>query len=268
MVAPLCESEKLCLREDFTSAWASGLLPKYICNYIFVKGIDSWSISKVRKLVMENEFLDKVEDNAVVRIWSEQRKLQKGDSLAVGYVSELQDFTRISVTQNELQELKGIWTQWDDEAKQLFYHNYGDLPYLLEVKVDKYLFHAMIQFWNSSYSCFTFEKVDSVPTVEEYTTLLYCSRFQVDRVYSSVANVPNFLKKLMDIIGMSEQWVAARNQEKGEGKCIPWESLRDLVLTYPDVKKKIDVLALCIYSLVIFPKAIRHVDEAVTDLFD
>ncbi|KAA3469907.1 disease resistance protein [Gossypium australe] len=79
---------------------------------------------------MENEFIDKVEDNAVVRIWSEQKQLEKGDSLAEGY-----DFVHINVTQNELQELKGIWTQWDDEAKQLFYRNYGDLPYLLDVKV-------------------------------------------------------------------------------------------------------------------------------------
>ncbi|MFQ6668681.1 hypothetical protein Gotur_034242 [Gossypium turneri] len=53
---------------------------------------------------MESEFLDKVEDNAVIRIC-------------------------INVTQNNLQELKVIWAQWDDEVKQLFYRNYGDLPY-------------------------------------------------------------------------------------------------------------------------------------------
>ncbi|MBA0876112.1 hypothetical protein Goshw_001823 [Gossypium schwendimanii] len=37
---------------------------------------------------------------------------------------------------------------------------------------DKYLFRALAQFWNPAYSCFTFGKVDLVPTVEEYTTLL------------------------------------------------------------------------------------------------
>ncbi|MFQ6621785.1 hypothetical protein Gotur_001634 [Gossypium turneri] len=55
---------------------------------------------------MESGFLDKVEDNAAVRIWSEKMQQGKGDSLAEGYVSELWDFTRISVTQNNLQELK------------------------------------------------------------------------------------------------------------------------------------------------------------------
>ncbi|MFQ6657788.1 hypothetical protein Gotur_027324 [Gossypium turneri] len=51
---------------------------------------------------MENDFLDKVEDNVIVRIWSEKVQLEKGDSLAEDYVSKLWDYTRISVTQNSL----------------------------------------------------------------------------------------------------------------------------------------------------------------------
>ncbi|MFQ6660780.1 hypothetical protein Gotur_029171 [Gossypium turneri] len=41
----------------------------------------------------------------------------------------------------------------------------------------------------------------------------------------------------MNITGMSEQWVAARIKQKGNGKFV-------------------------------FPKALGHIDEAVTDLFD
>ncbi|MBA0721732.1 hypothetical protein Golax_009243, partial [Gossypium laxum] len=52
---------------------------------------------------MEKRFLDKVEDNATVRIWSQKTKQEKGDSLTEGYMSELWDFTYISVTQNNLQ---------------------------------------------------------------------------------------------------------------------------------------------------------------------
>ncbi|MBA0672810.1 hypothetical protein Goklo_029765 [Gossypium klotzschianum] len=39
-------------------------------------------------------------------------------------------------------------------------------------------------------------------------------------------------------------------------------------ITHPDGKKKVDVFALSIYGLVIFPRALRHVDEAVSDLFE
>ncbi|MFQ6666742.1 hypothetical protein Gotur_032989 [Gossypium turneri] len=66
---------------------------------------------------MEKGFLDKVEDSAAVRIWSEKTQQKKGNSLTEGYMSELWDFTRISVTQNNLQELKEVWDQWDDEIK-------------------------------------------------------------------------------------------------------------------------------------------------------
>ncbi|MFQ6636445.1 hypothetical protein Gotur_012766, partial [Gossypium turneri] len=98
--------------------------------------------------------------------------------------------------------------------------------------------------------------------------LLRCSKIQADGVYSRAVNVPNFLKKVINITGMSEQWVAARIKQKGDSKCIPWKNLRDLILTHPDTKKKVDVFALSVYGLVVFPKALRHVDEAVTNLFD
>ncbi|MBA0839035.1 hypothetical protein Goarm_004807, partial [Gossypium armourianum] len=106
------------------------------------------------------------------------------------------------ITQNNLQELKEIWAQWDDEVKQLFYCNYGDLSYLLDIKVDKHLFRALVQFWNSAYSCFTFGMVDLVPTVEVYTVLLRCPRIQADKIYSRAVNVPTFVKKLMNITEM------------------------------------------------------------------
>ncbi|MBA0556606.1 hypothetical protein Golob_026689 [Gossypium lobatum] len=84
--------------------------------------------------------------------------------------------------------------------------------------------------------------------------LLRCSKFQIDKVYSKVVNVPTFSKKLMSITRMSEQWVAASIKQNGD--------------THPDVRKRVDVFALSIYGLVVFPKALGHVDEAITDLFD
>ncbi|MBA0670681.1 hypothetical protein Goklo_007355 [Gossypium klotzschianum] len=118
------------------------------------------------------------------------------------------------------------------------------------MKVDKYLFQALAQFWNPAYSCFTFGKVDLVPTIEEYMDLLRCSRIQVDRIYSKEVNVPTFLRKLMNITGMSEHWVTARIKQKG------------------DSRKKVDVFALNIYGLAVIFKTLGHVDKAVTDLFD
>ncbi|MBA0731336.1 hypothetical protein Golax_004517 [Gossypium laxum] len=85
-----------------------------------------------------------------------------------------------------------------------------------------------------------------VPTVEEYIALLRCPRIQVDKVYSRDANVLTFTKKLTKITRMSEQWI----------------------LAHPNTEKRVDIFALSIYGLVIFPKVLGHIDEAVIDLFD
>ncbi|MBA0626924.1 hypothetical protein Godav_004497 [Gossypium davidsonii] len=79
--------------------------------------------------------------------------------------------------------------------------------------------------------------------------LLWCSKIQVDRAYSRAVNVPTFLKKLMNISEISEHF-------------------KDLILAHPDTKKRVDFFALSIYGLVVFPKALGHMDEAVIDLFD
>ncbi|KAG8471701.1 hypothetical protein CXB51_036711 [Gossypium anomalum] len=216
---------------------------------------------------MENGLLDRMEGNADVHRWSEQTQQEKKDSIIMGYVLELSDYTRISVTQNNLQELKKIWDQWGNETKQLFYDNYRDLPYLLDIQVNEHLFRALAQFWNPAYSCFTFGEVDLVPTMEEYTALLCCPRFQSDRIYSRAACVPTFWKKLMTITGMSEQWITTRIKEKGECRCILWDALKDLILTHPNETEKLDIFPLSLYGLMVFPRALGYVDEATTDLF-
>ncbi|MBA0771852.1 hypothetical protein Gotri_007319 [Gossypium trilobum] len=72
----------------------------------------------------------------------------------------------------------------------------------------------------------------------------------------------------MGITGMSEQWVVARIEQKGDSKCIHWKSLRDLILAHSNTRKRVDAFALSIYELVIFLKELGHIDEAVSDLFD
>ena len=71
----------------------------------------------------------------------------------------------------------------------------------------------------------------------------------------------------MTIMGMSEWWITTRIKEKGECKCISWDALKDLILTHPDETKKVDVFALSLYGLVVFPRALGYVDAATRDLF-
>ncbi|MFQ6659678.1 hypothetical protein Gotur_028474 [Gossypium turneri] len=62
--------------------------------------------------------------------------------------------------------------------------------------------------------------------------------------------------------------VCLRDMYQNYGTLPVLVNLKDIVLAHPDTKKRVDVSALSIYGLVVFPKALGHVDEAVTDLFD
>ncbi|MFQ6629713.1 hypothetical protein Gotur_007025 [Gossypium turneri] len=131
----LSGSEKLRLREVFTFAWDSESLSGYIRTYVFVRFL-SLHCHREIKLVMEKGFLDKMEDNAAVRAWSETTQHEKGDSLAKGYISELWDFTCISVTQNSLQELKEIWDQWNDGVSyRVLSENYSPLKEIVATPI-------------------------------------------------------------------------------------------------------------------------------------
>ncbi|MFQ6658400.1 hypothetical protein Gotur_027683 [Gossypium turneri] len=70
-------------------------------------------------------------------------------------------------------------------------------------------------------------------------------------------------------------WAEMMQREKGDSlaegyvsKLWDFTRVSDLILAHPDARKKVDVFALSIYGLFMFPKTLGHVDEAVTDLFD
>ncbi|KAK5836400.1 hypothetical protein PVK06_012188 [Gossypium arboreum] len=89
-------------------------------------------------------------------------------------------------------------------------------------------------------------------------------------IHGSISRLESFVmrKEYLDKVEDNASvcaWSEKTQLEKGDSVT---EGLRDLLLAHPDVKKRVDVLALSIYGLVIFPKAMGHIDEAVADLFD
>ncbi|KAK8505750.1 hypothetical protein V6N12_024733 [Hibiscus sabdariffa] len=217
---------------------------------------------------MESNFLKEAEENARVQSWSERTQFEKGDSMREGQGSRMSDYTHVHVKQNNLQELKEIWAQWDDNMKQDFYQSYGDITYMLDVKVEKSLIRALAQRWNAAYSCFTVGEVDLTPTVEEYTALFRCPQFQEDKVYTKIPNDKSFTKKLMSLTGATKQWVQGQIEKKGDSFCISWRCLRNLIRVESKQKKKMCMFALGIYGLVIFPKVLGYIEAVVLDIVE
>ncbi|MFQ6641514.1 hypothetical protein Gotur_016225 [Gossypium turneri] len=70
-----------------------------------------------------------------------------------------------------------------------------------------------------TYRCFTFNEVDMVPTIKEYSTLLHYDFRDSLKIYSK-QNV-NFWGPLVNLRGLLVDTVKARLKDKN-GPCISW----------------------------------------------
>ncbi|KAG8481036.1 hypothetical protein CXB51_025779 [Gossypium anomalum] len=72
---------------------------------------------------------------------------------------------------------------------------------------------------------------------------------------------------MVKLIDMTDTW-AEKIKKKNEVVCIPWFSLRDLVLSHPDMLKRVNLFALAIYGLIVFPKILGNIEVALVDFFE
>ncbi|KAG8497913.1 hypothetical protein CXB51_007362 [Gossypium anomalum] len=181
---------------------------------------------------MEESITQIIEKNAVVRDWSLKTQREKGDSLVEESVANLPEHTTVNVRQNNLEDLVRVWNQWDSDTRGIFTERYGDIAHLITIRVDEQLIQAMVRFWDPAYQCFTFNQEDMTPTIEEYAALLRIDNVQFGKIYVKEPN------------------------------------LRESVLSHPDILKRVNLFALAIYGLVIFPRVLGHIEVAVFDFFE
>ncbi|KAG8500525.1 hypothetical protein CXB51_002658 [Gossypium anomalum] len=217
---------------------------------------------------MEESITQIIEKNAVVRDWSLKTQREKGDSLVEGSVANLPEHTTVNVRQNNLEDLVQVWNQWDSDTRGIFTERYGDIAHLITIHVDEQLIKAMVRFWDPAYQCFTFNQEDMTPTIEEYAALLRIDNVQFGKIYVKEPKPLTFRKKLVRLTDMTDAWAEKQIKKKNETVCIPWSSLRESVLSHPDILKRVNLFALAIYGLVIFPRVLGHIEVAVFDFFE
>ncbi|KAG8485127.1 hypothetical protein CXB51_021675 [Gossypium anomalum] len=217
---------------------------------------------------MEESITQIIEKNAVVRDWSLKTQREKGDSLVEGSVANLPEYTTVNVRQNNLEDLVRVWNQWDSDTRGIFTERYGDIAHLITIRVDEQLIQAMVRFWDPAYQCFTFNQEDMTPTIEEYAALLRIDNVQFGKIYVKEPKPLTFRKKLVRLTDMTDAWAEKQIKKKNETVCIPWSSLRESVLSHPDILKRVNLFALAIYGLVIFPRVLGHIEVAVFDFFE
>ncbi|KAL4312407.1 hypothetical protein GQ457_01G019400 [Hibiscus cannabinus] len=70
---------------------------------------------------------------------------------------------------------------------------------------------------------------------------------------------------LGQLVGRSVQWADGRFSKKGGSICFPWYSI---ARTYPDPHKKVHILTVAIYGLILFPKTVGYIDVNVFEVFN
>ncbi|KAG8489920.1 hypothetical protein CXB51_015418 [Gossypium anomalum] len=202
---------------------------------------------------MEELIIQTTEKNIVVQDWSLKTLKEKGDSLMEGCVSNLPEHVTVN---------------WDSDTREIFAERYGDIAHLIAINIDERLIQAVVRFWDLAYLCFTFNQEDMTPTIEEYAALLRIDNVQFYKIYVKEPKPMTFKKKLIRLTDMTDTWAEKQIKKKNETSCIPWFSLRDLVLNYPDVLKRVNLFALAIYGLIVFPKVLGHIEVVVVDFFE
>ena len=199
---------------------------------------------------------------------SEETQREKGDSLSEGHISNLPEAVYMELKQNNFSILKGIWKQFGTERQKIFQEKYGDIALLLYVDVDEQMIKAAALFWDPAYRCFIFNNQDLMPTIEEYTKLLRLKLPKPNKLCYVEQKKVGYRKKLAQLLGVDPKIIEQRVKKKGESESIPWDLLRHYILEYLEEDRALDIFALAIYGLVLFPKAIGYVEAAVVNLFD
>ncbi|MFQ6622457.1 hypothetical protein Gotur_002304 [Gossypium turneri] len=124
-----------------------------------------------------------VENIGIIARMSDDTQSREGDCQIASFDSSLPQIVRINCRRNLEDNLNGIWQSWDKVKKTRFRDKYGGVAQLLFVKQDNALLKAMVHFWDPAYRCFMFNKMDTVPTIEEYSTLLHYDFRDLLRIY-------------------------------------------------------------------------------------
>ncbi|XVF29279.1 hypothetical protein REPUB_Repub15cG0107300 [Reevesia pubescens] len=103
------------------------------------------------------------------------------------------------------------------------------------------------------------------PTIEEYSALLSVHSTISNKIYWKEQKKPKYRKRIGKILGMEGDEI--KGSVKGESFGIPWKTLKPHVVGSNTKEYSMEMFALAIYELVIFPKVLGHIEMVVVDFF-
>jgi len=122
--------------------------------------------------------------------------------------------TKVIVKVNQLQELKLLYNSLSLNEKDQSYKKFGRIANLLEVEIQGKALVVMLNYWDPSFKVFTFDDVDTIPTVMEYTLMLNLPLTPQSTIYIPKLKGPA-LSKVADLLCIAEATLAEKMIKRG-----------------------------------------------------
>ena len=112
---------------------------------------------------------------------------------------------------------------------------------MILVKVEEPLIKVALQLWDPSHRCFTFNKEDLTPTIEEYSTLLQVNLQCPDKIYVRKTRL-GFHKKLAKIMKIKLELIDPHTREKEDSFGIEWDFVKGFIMQHLNDDQGLDFL--------------------------
>jgi len=140
---------------------------------------------------------------------------------------------------------------------------------LIRVKVQVSALKAMLSIWNPKYEVFSFNDIDTTPTIEEYQALLEIPYAVQNQIYLHLEHRQTW-KRFAYMLGIPPEEAKARETVKGNTHGWYWTYLKrwlDRYIQDEQWDQASLALALGIYGLILFPGPPGIITCSVAEIF-
>lgn len=175
---------------------------------------------------------------------------------------------QLKVKKPEVESLKTLSRMLKKTQRLNFARRYGKIIDLLDVNVQLESITAVTQFYDPPLRCFTFRDFQLAPTLEEFEQILGHS-LKEDKPYRYLGHYPS-LQTIAGVLKVHTKDLEAKAQTRNQTRGFPMKYLEEQMhrlARVEDWDAFMDVLALTIYGIILFPNIDEFVDLGAIDVF-
>lgn len=162
--------------------------------------------------------------------------------------------------------LRFLWGKLPSFYQDLLELNYGKIAHLLCVPVQIEAITCLAQFYDPPLRCFTFQDFQLAPTIEKFSHILRSSK-KTSGPYRGIGKVVK-INDLSTLLGVPDLSAYYKTDTEIHGfNRSPLEKIAQVMVDMKKWDNLVDLLALLIFGLIMFPNLENFIDDAPSACF-